>query len=67
MKRIIVCVIIVLLSGIIIFGCLPGIGINPIQNTNSDSSHSVDDHVAESMPGYGYAFLGAADKGGVIS
>ena len=67
MKRIIVCVIIFLVSISIFSGCLPGIGSNPIKKADSECGHSMDDHVAESMSSYGYAFLHAASKGGVIS
>ena len=67
MKRILVCIMVVLLGGSIILGCLPGIDNSSIQKADNDKGRSTGDQIVESMPGYGYAYLHTVTKGGVIS
>lgn len=74
MKRILACVIIILVSMSIIFGCLPGVGspANQFSTKNSENwaespwNQSLHEYIAESIPSYGYAFLHMEEKGGVI-
>ncbi|MBN2536232.1 MAG: hypothetical protein JXB88_25345 [Spirochaetales bacterium] len=65
MKKMFVCIIILLASMSFVNGCLPLTGRDNRQSpVNSTSGRSLNGQLAESIPSYGYALLPADNKGG---